>query len=366
MKQFLSFVKKEFFHIFRDWRTMLILIGMPIVQIILFGFALSTEVHDVRVVVIDHSKDAATNRIIEELNANSYFQVTEYIDDGADIERLFKGNKADLVVVFQENFYETLLHQGKASVQLVADGSDPNTALTLTNYATNIISSYQQSLGQQAAPYSIVPEIKMLYNPQMRSAYNFVPGVMGLILMLICAMMTSISIVREKEKGTMEVLLVSPMRPFHIILAKTVPYLAMSALNIITILLLSVFLLDVPVQGSLWLLALLSLIFVFVSLSLGILISNLVDTQVTAMLVSGMVLMMPVMLLSGMIFPIQSMPKILQWFSTVIPARWFIAAVRKVMIEGLGFSFIIKELSVLTGMALIIMTASIKKFKIRL
>jgi len=238
--------------------------------------------------------------------------------------------------------------------------------MILTNYATNIINGFQleNSSGLQGA--IMVPEMKMLYNPQMKSAYNFVPGVMGLILMLICAMMTSISIVREKERGTMEVLLSSPVKPFYIILAKTVPYLVLSAINIISILLLSVYILGVPVTGSLWLLSLVSLIFVFVSLSLGILISTVVKTQVAAMLASGMVLMMPVMLLSGMIFPIESMPKILQWLSAVIPARWYILAVRKVMIEGLTIGFVIKEISILLAMVTFLITVSLKKFKIRL
>ncbi len=366
MKEFLAFVKKEFFHIMRDWRTMLILIGMPVAQIIIFGFAISTEVKNIRFAAIDYSKDEVTDRVIDQLSANSYFNFIGYINDEEDIDMLFRRGEAELVVVFDGGFGQNLGKSLPATVQLVSDGSDPNTALILTNYATNIISSFQQN-GQTGAMSSlIVPEIKMLYNPQMKSAYNFVPGVMGLILMLICAMMTSISIVREKERGTMEVLLASPVRPFYIILAKTVPYLALSAVNIMSILLLSVFVLHVPVNGSLWLLSLVSLIFVFVSLSLGVLISTVVKTQVAAMLASGMVLMMPVMLLSGMIFPIESMPRLLQWLSTIIPARWYILAVRKVMIEGLSAGFLIKEMVILMAMGTFFITVSLKKFKIRL
>jgi ABC-2 type transport system permease protein len=345
---------------------MLILIGMPIVQIILFGFAITTEVKNIRFTVIDNSKDEISNKLVEQLSANSYFNFLGYISNEEDIDILFKRGKADLVMVFEEGFGENFGKSVPANVQLVTDGSDPNTAMILTNYATNIINGFQleNSSGLQGA--IMVPEMKMLYNPQMKSAYNFVPGVMGLILMLICAMMTSISIVREKERGTMEVLLSSPVKPFYIILAKTVPYLVLSAINIISILLLSVYILGVPVTGSLWLLSLVSLIFVFVSLSLGILISTVVKTQVAAMLASGMVLMMPVMLLSGMIFPIESMPKILQWLSAVIPARWYILAVRKVMIEGLTIGFVIKEISILLAMVTFLITVSLKKFKIRL
>ena len=237
----------------------------------------------------------------------------------------------------------------------------------LTNYATNIIASYQQQLmAQQEVPLRITPEIKLLYNPQMKSAYNFVPGVMGLILMLICAMMTSISIVREKETGTMEVLLVSPIRPIFIIIAKAVPYFTLSCINLITILLLSYFVLDVPVAGSLFWLGTISVLFIFVALALGLLISTIAQTQVAAMLISGMVMMMPVLLLSGMIFPIESMPALLQWISDIIPAKWYIMAVRKIMIEGLGISFALKEVGILILMATVIITISLKKFNQRL
>ena len=212
---------------------------------------------------------------------------------------------------------------------------------------------------------AIVPQLKLLYNPQMKSAYNFVPGVMGLILMLICAMMTSISIVREKETGTMEVLLVSPVKPLFIILAKAVPYFVLSFVNLTTILLLSVYVLDVPVAGSLfWLVV--SLLFIFVSLALGLLISTVTRTQVAAMLVSGLMLMMPTMLLSGMIFPIESMPVILQAISAVLPARWYIQAVRKLMIEGVDVSLVLMEVGILATMAVLLITVSFKKFKHRL
>ena len=367
MKQFISFVRKEFYHIFRDRRTILILLGMPIVEIILFGFAITTEVNNVRVAVLASSNDVTTQKIIEKLDASKYFQVVTLLKSNSDIESTFKKGEADLVVAFSDNFEEELFHTGKAGIQLVVDATDPNTASTLTNYATNIIASYQQELTQQQkVPYQITSEIKLLYNPQMKSAYNFVPGVMGLILMLICAMMTSISIVREKETGTMEVLLVSPMKPIVIIIAKAVPYFVLSCVNLITILLLSVYVLHVPIAGSLFWLSILSMILIYVALTLGLLISTLVQTQVAAMLISGMVMMMPTMLLSGMIFPIESAPEILQWISNIIPAKWYIMAVKKIMIEGLDVSFIVKELSILLLMAVLFTIISLKNFKQRL
>lgn len=367
MKQFAAFVRKEFYHIFRDKRTMLILLGMPIVQILLFGFAITTEVRNTRVAVFDASRDAVTRQIVERIDASPYFAVTRNLTEPSDINDVFKSGRVNLVVVFGEHFADNLLSSGEASVQLIADGTDPNQAATLTGYASGILSSFVQEFSKgQNIPMTIVPTVRMLYNPQMKSAYNFVPGVMGLILMLICAMMTSIAIVREKETGTMEVLLASPMRPIYIILAKAVPYFVLSFVNLITIVLLSVFVLGVPIAGSLFWLAVVSVLFIFVGLSLGLFISTIVNSQMAAMLVSGMGLMMPVMLLSGLIFPIESMPRILQWISAVIPARWYIAAVKKIMIQGVEIRYVAKELSIIAVMAAGLIALSLKKFKTRL
>jgi ABC-2 type transport system permease protein len=367
MNQFFSFIKKEFYHIIRDKRTILILLVMPIVQIILFGFAITTEVKNTQVAVFDPSKDATTQRIKEHFQASQYFTIVEELSRSEQINDVFKYGKTGLVIVFSEDFASNLLHTGEAAIQLIVDATDPNQAILLTGYASNIIADYQQELlHEYRIPFLIAQEVRMLYNPQMKSAYTFVPGVMGLILTLICAMMTSIAIVREKEMGTMEVLRVSPVKPVFIILSKVAPYFALSIVNIVSILLLSVFVLNVPVSGSILWLSVVCLVFIIVALSLGILISSVTTTQVTAMLISGMILMLPVMLLSGMIFPIENMPAILRWFSNVIPARWFIAAIRKVMIEGLDVSYVVKELTILVGMAVFLIAVSVKKFKVRL
>ena len=361
MKQFLAFIKIEFFHIFRDRRTMLILLGMPVLQIILFGFAITTELNHSRVAVLDPSKDAVTTRITERIDENRYFSVVKELSSASDIETVFRHDEADIVVAFTPDF-DANLSTGEAGIQLVVDATDPNTGNMMASYVQGIVGQALQS-GTQSSP---IVQTHLLFNPQMKSAYNFVPGVMGLILMLICAMMTSISIVREKETGTMEVLLVSPIRPIFIILAKAVPYLVLSCVNLATILLLSVYVLHVPVEGSLWTLSFLSLLLIAVALSLGLLISCVVQNQVAAMIVSGMGLMMPVMLLSGMIFPIESMPAVLQWISNIIPARWYIQAVKKVMIEGLGMAAVWHEALILSGMAALLIGLSLKKFKERL
>ncbi len=366
MKQFISFVKKEFLHILRDKRTMLIVLCMPIVQIILFGFAITNEVKDARIVVFDPSHDAETSRIKQRIESSSYFTITEEIKDYKQISEVFKKGKVNLAVVFSENFADNLLHTGEASVQVIADGSEPNQASSQVGYISQILSSCQQELmAQYHVPFSIKPDTRMLYNPQRKDAYNFVPGVMGIIMILICAMMTSIAIVREKETGTMEILLASPVKPIYIILAKMVPYMVLSLINLTSILLLATFVLGVP-PGNLFWLVMLSVLFIILSLSLGLLISTLVDTQAAAMLASAMGLLIPTILLSGIIFPIESMPAILQYLSSIVPARWYISALRRLMIQGVSVQYVLQEFSVLAIMAFVLIAVSLKKFKIRL
>jgi len=347
---------------------------MPVVQIVLFGFALSNEIRDVRFAVLDHSKDAVTTFITERISQSEYFIFERDISTEEEADYLIKSSQVSLVIVYDNNFRENIVREGKSQISLVVDGSDPNTASGVLRYANSIIASSNEQILRLSGytphsadkPTFIEPVVELLYNPQMKSAYNFVPGVMGLILMLICAMMTSVSIVREKEIGTMEVLLASPVRPVIVILAKTVPYFILSVINLATILLLSVFVLGVPITGSIYWLVLASFIFIFVSLSTGLLISSFASTQVAAMLISGLVFMMPVMLLSGMIYPVSNMPYLLRIVAQFIPAKWFIEAVRKLMIQGLPVTSVLNELFIMTSMAVVFTVLSIRSFKQRL
>lgn len=367
MKQFLSFVKKEFYHIFRDKRTMLILLGMPIVQIIIFGFALTNEVKNSGIAVFDQSKDAATTSLISQINASTYFDVQENLRSYKDIEKAFKQGEIKLAIVLPAHFNEDLQHFNKAQVQLIADASDPNVANTLTNYATAIIMDYQDRItNDRKLPYTIDTETKMLYNPELKGAYNFVPGVMAMVLLLVCTMMTAITIVKEKEMGTMEVMLVSPMKPLLVIVAKAIPYLMLSAVNITSILLLSVFVLGVPVNGSIVLLAGESILFTLVSLSLGLLISTGAQSQQTAMFISLVALFLPTVMLSGFMFPVENMPLPLRIVSNIVPAKWYYIIVRSVMIKGVGLQIIWKETLILVGMMFFFLAMAIKNFKIRL
>lgn len=367
MHQFLIFIKKEWLHIWRDRRTLFILIWMPIVQILLYGFALTNEVKNSKFAIFDQSRDDASRTISQKIAASRYFSLVKNVYSYDDIEATFRQGKIRLAVVFPLNFQEDLLHTNHAQIQLIADATDPNTANMLSNYATAIINDYQQSLNKnQDLPYTIKTQLRMLYNPELKGAYNFVPGVMAMVLMLVCAMMTSISIVREKEMGTMEVILVSPLKPFRIIIAKTIPYLLVSMLNILSILLLSVYVLDVPIAGSLLLLTAESILFTITSLSLGILISNGAKTQQAAQFTSLMSLFLPTLLFSGFMFPVENMPIPLQVISNIVPAKWFYIIVKAVMIKGLGIGAVWKETLILLGMTSVLLGISIKNFKIRL
>ena len=361
MTTFISFIIKEARHILRDRRTLLILIGMPIVMMFLFGFAITTEVRNVRIVLVSSSIDNTTQKIANRLDASTYFNITAKTRNTEEAKTLLEGNKADMAIVFSPNF-ASHIYDGEARVQIIADCADPNMAIQQTSYASQIILSELTSAGVTNGGALI----KLMYNPRMESAYNFVPGVMGMILMIICAMMTSISIVREKERGTMEILLVSPVRPILIIIAKMIPYLILGIVDLILILTISYFVLHVPIAGSLLSLSAVSILFIIVSLSLGLLISVLTNSQVAAMLASGMMLLMPSILLSGMIYPIESMPVVLQIIAKMVPASWFISACRKIMIMGVSITMVWKEVCVMTIMAILLLTVSLKKFKKRL
>ena len=367
MKQFKIFVLKEFSHVFRDNKTLLMLFGLPIVQIILFGFALTNEIKNTKIVVCDYAKDQTSQQIIEKLSASSSFEIERSLLNADDIEGVFRKSEAKLVVVFPANLDKQLSHDKTAQIQVIADASDPNTAVTLTNFVNSIIRDYQQSLNAKGSSAAqITPEVRMLYNPELKGTTNFVPGVMALVLLLVCVLMTSVSIVREKERGTMEILLVSPMNPFTIIVAKAVPYFFLSLINLTVILVMSVLLLDMPMEGSLFLLYAESSLLILCSLALGLLISTVTDSQQSAMLISLMGMLIPTMLLTGFLFPLENMPMPLQVVANIIPSKWYYIIVKSVMIKGLGIAAVWKETLVLAGMTLVLLFISFKKFKIRL
>ncbi|MEZ5040740.1 MAG: ABC transporter permease [Saprospiraceae bacterium] len=366
MKVFWAFVKKEVFHILRDRRTLFILFGMPIVQILIFGYAVTNEFKGANIAVYDQAKDESSMELIHQLQASGHFQLVKHISYPDELEAAFQSSAIKMAIVIPPDFGNNLYGPEKAQVQLLMDGTEPNTAITLTQYANQIIQQYQASLQGTPSSLPISVENRMVYNPLLKSVFLFVPGVMALILMLVSAMMTSLTIAKEKELGTMELLLVSPLPTALIIIGKVIPYVVLSLINAGLILGVGVYVFGVPIAGSFWLLMGVCMLFICVALTLGILISTRTDTQQAAMLTSLMGLMMPTIILSGFMFPIESMPWLLQKISSIIPAKYFIILLKDIMLKGSGWYYIWPEALVLLGMGLFLLVASIKNFKVRL
>lgn len=359
MKEIAAFIKKEFLHIFRDVRTIMIVLVLPVVQILLFGFAVSTEVNNAVVDILGDANDPQVRMIVQRIDNNPYLETGAYLSTEAEMDARLRKGKSKAVVCFERNFNQKSEKDGNAAIKVICDGSDPNTAQMVGNYIQGVVN---EDIDSGAS----VQAVQMMYNPAMNSSYNFVPGVMGLILMLICSMMTAVSIVREKEFGTLELVLVSPVKPFWIIISKLIPYLVLFVVNFASIILLARFVMGVPIRGSLALVSVSSLLFVGASLGLGLLISTISRTQQTAMLLCGMGLTMPTMMLAGIIFPCESMPVALQLISDIIPAKWYIIIIKRIMIQGAGFAAIAKEFIILAGMMILLLWFSIKRFKTRL
>jgi len=367
MKRLLAFIRKEFYHVFRDKRTLLILFGLPVAQILLFGFALSSEVKNIGIAIQDNSHDIHSEKITRKIQSSDYFHVENPILDYKDVENRFKDGSIKCAVIFPLNFGSEMQRPGGAKIQVIADASDPNTATIVTNYLVAIVGDYQRELNPTAKlNYQIVPELRHLYNEQQNGSLNFIPGVIALIFMIVSTALTSVSVVREKELGTMEILLVSPFKPIMVLIAKAIPYLVLSLINFMLILFLSVYILHVEIKGSFLLLLAESILFIITCLSLGLLISNVTDSQQTAMLISMMGMMIPTLLLTGFMFPLESMPWIFQVVSHILPSRYYYTIVKAVMLKGLGFKFVWKETLILAGMAVFLLTIALKKFKIRL
>ena len=329
----------------RDTRTMLITLLMPLVLLLLFGFAISTEVNDVRILAVVDQHTDETRDVLQRFRVNEYFNFQGLASAG-EVERLLRSGETDVAVIMKTD-------DGKLKAQIIVDASNTTSAQAMTAYIQGVINGTQKQ--SPVLTYT-------LYNPQMKSAYNFVPGIMGMIFILICAIMTSVSIVREKETGTMALLLVSPIKPRTIILGKLVPYFILSCVILTIMLLISYTVLGLPLSASVISVIMVSILYVVLSLSLGLLVSTIANSQLTALIASAVVLMIPVIMLSGMIFPIDNMPKILQGISCIIPTRWYIEAMRKLMIQQLDINYVALEILILTVMTIILLSLSVIKF----
>lgn len=364
IKQLAAFLQKEFLHVFRDKRTLLVMFGLPIAQILIFGFALTNEVKNARLLVVNPKASVESQKMIEKIDASSYFTVTHIVPSRKDLETYFRNNEAQCALILPDDFAESATKP--VQLQIVADATDPNFAKTVVFYLSAIIGEFHQLQTAQSVPMKINSEVRMLYNPSLNGSMNFVPGVIALIMMIVCTTLTAIAIVREKETGTMETLLVSPLKPFLLIISKAIPYTVLSLVNLSFILLLSNLVLDVPIRGSIILLLFECLLYIIACLALGLMISNIASSQAVAMMISMAGILLPTLLLTGFLFPLENMPWIFQWLSNVVPARWFFIIVKSIMLKGVGLEDVWLETTVLIGMTVFLLAVSLKRFKIRL
>lgn len=368
MKRLMAFVNKEFIHIFRDYRTLIILFGIPVAQIIIFGYAVRTDLKNAEIAVVDNARDEVSHELIQKIEASGFFYINKYLASCREIDAAFKEGKVRAVIIFPEKMASTIAREGGTAVSLITDASEPNTASLVTGYINGIVNEYSASLLQGLAGEMpvITMEVRMYFNPELESHYMFIPGLITIILIMICSLMTSVTIVREKEYGTMEVLLVSPLRPWQIIIGKAGPYFLLSLINVIVILLASWMVFGLPVRGNIALLIAECMLYTLLGLALGILISTVTDKMENAIFISFLGLMLPALLLSGFIFPVENMPKIYNYVSMVLPPRWFIEIIRAIMIKGAGFRYIWKETTILALMTTMLIIISMRKFKTRL
>jgi ABC-2 type transport system permease protein len=360
-----AFIVKELHHILRDRQTLTILLLMPLVQVVLFGFALRSDVRDIRLAVVDPSPDHRTIALRNRFAGTGRFRIVTTAATIGAVEPLFRRSQADLALVFPADFAKASDDSSPSQVLLLVDASDPNTGTTMQAYARAVINAYQIDEMPDRA-IRIVPDVRMRFNPTLESVNLFVPGLIALVLTLVSALMTAISLSRENERGTLEVLLVSPLKPAQIIVGKVLPYLGLAFANVITALLAAKLVFNVPFRGSLGLLLIESIVYSLVSLALGVLVAANTPSQRAAMLVALMATMLPNVLLSGMVFPISSMPRWLVPFTYIVPARWFIVIARGIMLKGVGLEYLWRESLVLAGMTIVLLVLAIRSFKPRI
>jgi ABC-2 type transport system permease protein len=368
MKRFWGFVIKEFYHIFRDIRTMFVLFLIPVLLVLLFGFVINNDIKDAKIAILDKSKDEITQKLTQKILSSGYFILNKNLSSGKDIEEIFQEGNVKLVLVYENEFGKNLEKYGKANVQVLTDASDPNTANILVSYMNALINDFMFEINPNVKmlPMQIMLESRMLYNPGLESAFYFIPGIIAMLMIIISTLMTSITITREKELGTMEVLLVSPLKAGQVIIGKLIPYMALSFIDFLIIIVLGITVFNMPIQGNLLLLMGEGMLYILMALSLGVLFSSVSNSQQIAMMMSMIGLMLPTIILSGFVYPIENMPEILQIISNIVPSRWFIIIVKDIMLKGTGFEFIWKETMIIAGMTLLFIVISIKIYKNRL
>jgi len=363
MRAFLSILQKEFIHIGRDRISLFLVLAMPVALILLFGFTISTEIRNAKISILDQSKDSKSKQLIENITASGYFQLVNFLNSETEIDHDFKNKHIKIAMIIPPRFEESLAIEHFANIQVINDVSDINIASILNNYLRAVFNDYITEYNSQnnapETPIAIVTTMK--YNPELNSVYMFVPGIITLIMIIITALMSSITLAREKETNTMNMMLITTVKKINIAIGKVIPYMFLSLISTVFILIISVFVFQMPIKGSIGLLLFLCIIFMFTAASFGLLISAVSKTQLDAMMVTMMGLFLPTVLLSGFLFPLDNMPLFFQWLADVFPAKWFILAIKDVMLKGATFMDILKYLLILSGMSVLMVGFSLSQ-----
>lgn len=361
----LSIARKEFLHIIHDPRSLIILFLMPLLQLTMFGYALKMEIQQVKLGIVDYSRSIQSRELIQYFSGSDFFRPVLYEKELIRVDQLFKNRQAQVVLIIPVDFSEQLQRSKYTPVQVIVDAADANAATSIRQYMIQVFNNYNQDHSPAVSmPFEI--ESTILYNPDKKSTYFFVPGLIALLLVMISALLTSIAITREKETGTMEQILVSPVRPLQIIIGKVIPYIFLAFGIGLVILLTGVFLFKVPFEGSIFLLLLLSTLYIITALSLGLMISAISHTQQVAMMMALIVTLLPTLMLSGFIFPIASMPRLLQYFTYLVPARYYLHIVRGIILKGSTLNNLILPTMFLFLMSGFLLIIALRKFSLTL
>ena len=366
MSAFAGLLRKEWLHILRDRRTLFVVVFMPILQVVLFGYAIRTDISAIRLAIVDPSPDASTLELRNRFTGTDVFRLVRLLPSAGTLDRLFAAGDIQEAVVFDADFANRLARGLPARVLVVVDASEPNSGSAMESYAIGVIQGYQRDIATRGGALQIVPEVRMRFNPTGASSNLFVPGLIAFVLTIISALMTAIALTREKETGTMEILLVSPLKPVEIIVGKVLAYVVIGFVSVLLVVAEARLVFSVPLRGSLLLLLGEGLLYILTSLSLGILISSRTSSQRVAMIGALAGTMLPTILLSGFIFPIESMPWPLRLISNIVPAKWFVLIARGVMLKGVGLDYLWRETMILLGMTMLLVAAATRSFRIRL
>jgi ABC-2 type transport system permease protein len=366
MSAFAGLLRKEWLHILRDRRTLLVVIFMPILQVVLFGYAIRTDVSSIRLAIVDPSPDASTIELRSRFGATDAFRIVSVLPNAGTLDGLFASGAIQEAVVLDGDFANRLARGLPARILIVADASEPNSGSAMESYALGVIQGYERDIAVKGGAVRIIPEARMRFNPTRASSNLFVPGLIAFVLTIISALMTAISLTREKETGTMEILLVSPLRPIQIIVGKVLAYLVIGFVSVLLVVAEARLIFAVPLRGSLLLLLAEGVLFILTSLSLGILISSRTSSQRVAMIGALAGTMLPTILLSGFIFPIESMPWPLRFISNIVPAKWFVLIARGIMLKGIGLEYLWPQTLILFAMTIVLVAAATRSFRVRL